>query len=43
MRTAILVETLSTFIKGRGEATVAFNVSFEHKQPEVARRSPTSW
>lgn len=37
MRTAILVETLSTFIKGRGEATVAFNVSFEHKQPEVAR------
>lgn len=37
MRTAIVVETLSTFIKGRGEATVAFNVSFEHKQPEVAR------
>jgi len=37
MRSAILVETISTIIKGRGEATVAFNVSFEHKQPEVAK------
>ncbi|MDD2046724.1 GumC family protein [Pseudomonas putida] len=37
MRNSIVVATLSTFIKGRGEATVAFNVSFEHKRPEVAK------
>ncbi|MNG72670.1 tyrosine kinase [compost metagenome] len=37
MRSAIVVATLSTFVRGRGEATVAFNVSFEHKQPEVAK------
>ncbi len=37
MRSAIVVETLTTYVRGRGEATVAFNVSFEHKQPEVAK------
>lgn len=36
MRSAIAVSTLSTFVRGRGEATVAFSVSFEHKKPEVA-------
>lgn len=38
MRTAIVVATLSTFVKGRGEATVAFNVSYEDKRPEVAKQ-----
>ncbi|WBM35161.1 MULTISPECIES: GumC family protein [Pseudomonas] len=38
MRNAIVVETLTTFVRGRGEATVAFNVSFEHKQPQVAKQ-----
>jgi succinoglycan biosynthesis transport protein ExoP len=37
MRNSIVVASLSTYIKGRGEATVAFNVSFEHKRPEVAK------
>src|SRR5690606_27104222 len=37
MRSAIAVQSLTTFVRGRGEATVAFNVSFEHKQPEVAK------
>ncbi|WDY60198.1 GumC family protein [Pseudomonas sp. PSKL.D1] len=37
MRNAIVVATLSTFIKGRGEATVAFTVSYEDKKPEVAK------
>ena len=37
MRNAIVVATLSTFIKGRGEATVAFTVSYEDKRPEVAK------
>ncbi|MGV2832525.1 GumC family protein [Pseudomonas shirazensis] len=37
MRNTIVVNTLSTFVKGRGETTVAFNVSFEHKRPEVAQ------
>ncbi|WP_194788860.1 GumC family protein [Pseudomonas sp. UFMG81] len=37
MRNAIVVSTVSTFVKGRGETTVAFNVSFEHKRPEVAK------
>jgi len=37
MRNAIAVATLSTFIKGRGEATVAFTVSYEDKRPEVAK------
>ncbi|MBF8671018.1 lipopolysaccharide biosynthesis protein [Pseudomonas putida] len=37
MRSAIVVETLTTYVRGRGEATVAFNVSFEHKLPEVAK------
>ncbi|MDZ3991734.1 GumC family protein [Pseudomonas sp. Teo4] len=37
MRTAIVVATLSTFVKGRGEATVAFNVSYEDKRPDVAK------
>lgn len=37
MRTTIGVNTLSTFVKGRGETTVAFNVSFDHKRPEVAK------
>ncbi|MCE1114527.1 MULTISPECIES: GumC family protein [Pseudomonas] len=41
MRNAILVTTLSTFVKGRGETTVAFNVSFEHKRPEVAKEVAT--
>jgi len=37
MRNAIVVATLSTFVRGRGEATGAFNVSFEHKQAQVAK------
>ncbi|MBH3426244.1 GumC family protein [Pseudomonas alkylphenolica] len=37
MRNAIVVATLSTYVKGRGEATVAFNVSFEHKRADVAK------
>ena len=37
MRNAIVVASLSTFVRGRGEATVAFTVSFEHKKPEVAK------
>lgn len=37
MRNAIAVQTLTTFVRGRGEATVAFNVSFEHRQAEVAK------
>ncbi|MDR6711349.1 polysaccharide chain length determinant protein (PEP-CTERM system associated) [Pseudomonas hunanensis] len=37
MRSAIVVNTLSTFVKGRGETTVAFSVSFEHRRPEVAK------
>jgi hypothetical protein len=41
MRNAILVTTLTTFVKGRGETTVAFNVSFEHKRPEVAKEVAT--
>ncbi len=43
MRNAIVVETLTTFVRGRGEATVAFNVSFEHKQAEVAKEVPMNW
>lgn len=41
MRNAILVNTLSTFVKGRGETTVAFSVSFEHRRPEVAKEVAT--
>ncbi|MFJ4113354.1 GumC family protein [Pseudomonas sp. NPDC089758] len=37
MRSAIAVATLSTYVKGRGEATVAFTVSYEDKRPEVAK------
>ncbi|MGN8248167.1 GumC family protein [Pseudomonas sp. SMV7] len=37
MRSAIVVQSLTTYVRGRGEATVAFNVSFEHRQPEVAK------
>jgi polysaccharide chain length determinant protein (PEP-CTERM system associated) len=37
MRNSIVVTTLSTFVKGRGDTTVAFNVAFEHKRPEVAK------
>ncbi|WP_027907580.1 Wzz/FepE/Etk N-terminal domain-containing protein [Pseudomonas sp. Rh2] len=37
MRNSIVVATVSTFVKGRGEATVAFNVSYEDKRPEVAK------
>ncbi|NIE74738.1 lipopolysaccharide biosynthesis protein [Pantoea sp. Ap-967] len=37
MRNAIVVNTLSTFIKGRGEATVAFTVSYEDKRADVAK------
>jgi polysaccharide chain length determinant protein (PEP-CTERM system associated) len=36
MRNAIGVNTLSTFVKGRGETTVAFTVSFDHKDPQIA-------
>ncbi|AXQ48064.1 GumC family protein [Pseudomonas vlassakiae] len=37
MRSAIVVATLSTYVKGRGEATVAFTVSYEDKRAEVAK------
>ncbi|MGV8919514.1 MAG: GumC family protein [Pseudomonas sp.] len=36
MRNAIEVATVSTVVKGRGEVTIAFRVSFENRQPEVA-------
>ncbi|NES09560.1 lipopolysaccharide biosynthesis protein, partial [Pseudomonas laurentiana] len=36
MRNAIAVSTVSTSVKGRGEVTIAFRVSFDHKEPEVA-------
>ncbi|WP_397454024.1 GumC family protein [Pseudomonas sp. NA-150] len=36
MRNAIEVATVSTVVKGRGEVTIAFRVSFDHKQPEIA-------
>lgn len=36
MRNAITVSTVSTSVKGRGEVTIAFRVSFDHKEPEVA-------
>lgn len=38
MRNTIGVNTLSTFVKGRGDTTVAFTVSFDHKKPEVAKQ-----
>ncbi|WP_313645709.1 Wzz/FepE/Etk N-terminal domain-containing protein, partial [Pseudomonas sp.] len=37
MRSAIAVATLSTYVKGRGEATVAFTVSYEDKHADVAK------
>ncbi|MGS7249715.1 lipopolysaccharide biosynthesis protein [Pseudomonas sp. SK] len=38
MRSAIVVQPLTTYVRGRGEATVAFNVSFEHRQAQVAKQ-----
>ena len=37
MRNAIVVATLSTYVKGRGKATVAFTVSYEDKRADVAK------
>ena len=36
MRNAIGVTLVSAAIKGRGEVTIAFRLSFEHRQPEIA-------
>lgn len=36
MRNAIAVTLVSAAIKGRGEVTIAFRLSFEHRQPEIA-------
>ena len=36
MRSAITVALVSTEVKGRGQVTIAFRLSFEDKQPEVA-------
>ena len=36
MRNAITLTLLSTAVKGRGEVTIAFRLSFDYKQPEIA-------
>ncbi|MET0946888.1 MAG: lipopolysaccharide biosynthesis protein, partial [Pseudomonas sp.] len=36
MRNAIAVTLVSAAVKGRGEVTIAFRLSFEHRQPEIA-------
>lgn len=38
MRNAINVELVSAAVKGRGEVTIAFRLSFEHRQPEIANK-----
>ncbi|MCU1761122.1 lipopolysaccharide biosynthesis protein [Pseudomonas sp. 14P_8.1_Bac3] len=38
MRNAIAVTLVSAAVKGRGEVTIAFNLSFEHRQPEIANK-----
>lgn len=38
MRNAIGVTLVSAAIKGRGEVTIAFRLSFEHRQPEIANK-----
>ncbi|WP_415756815.1 GumC family protein [Pseudomonas sp. LT1P18] len=38
MRTAIVVSLVSAAVKGRGEVTIAFRLSFEHRQPEIANK-----
>jgi polysaccharide chain length determinant protein (PEP-CTERM system associated) len=38
MRNAIAVTLVSAAVKGRGEVTIAFRISFEHRQPEVAAK-----
>ncbi|MGW8466029.1 GumC family protein [Pseudomonas sp. CLCA07] len=38
MRNAIAVSLVSAAVKGRGEVTIAFRVSFEHRQPEIANK-----
>jgi len=38
MRSAINVELVSAAVKGRGQVTIAFRLSFEHKQPEIANQ-----
>nr|WP_253404100.1 lipopolysaccharide biosynthesis protein [Pseudomonas migulae] len=38
MRNTIGVTLVSAAIKGRGEVTIAFRLSFEHRQPEIANK-----
>ncbi|MHC8362577.1 GumC family protein [Pseudomonas sp. LS2P72] len=38
MRTAIVVSLVSAVVKGRGEVTIAFRLSFEHREPEIANK-----
>ena len=38
MRNAIVVSLVSAAVKGRGEVTIAFRLSFEHSQPEIANK-----
>lgn len=38
MRNAIAVTLVSAAVKGRGEVTIAFRLSFEHRQPEIATK-----
>jgi polysaccharide chain length determinant protein (PEP-CTERM system associated) len=38
MRNAIAVSLVSAAVKGRGEVTIAFRLSFEHRQPEIANK-----
>ncbi|MFL1526711.1 GumC family protein [Pseudomonas sp. O230] len=38
MRNAIGVTLVSAAVKGRGEVTIAFRLSFEHRQPEIATK-----
>ncbi|MGZ7456578.1 GumC family protein [Pseudomonas sp. Ma2-10] len=38
MRNAITVSLVSAAVKGRGEVTIAFRLSFEHRQPEIANK-----
>ncbi|WP_309674017.1 lipopolysaccharide biosynthesis protein [Pseudomonas sp.] len=38
MRNAIAVSLVSAVVKGRGEVTIAFRLSFEHRQPEIANK-----
>ena len=37
MRNSITVTTLSTSVKGRGEVTVAFQVAFDDRRPDLAK------